>query len=318
MSRRDDKGRLPPFVPLDKEMMRSPAWRAMSYGARLLYVHLKWRWRSQSKNNGRLFISHRQAQEELGGANRDSISRWFRELQHYGFIVMTDAGGLGVDGKGRAPHFRLTEAAAPGGRNGDTWMLPTKDYLKWAGTMFQDDRGAAKRARKRKQNPGPQSEARVARKVRPGLARKVRPVAPGSGPQSEAIQDHPPGPQSEAISRSTTTRADARTVLLPWSTPTVVEVTDPIELAAIRAAIESERRARDGTRRGLHQDRDSRRRVIEALRSAGRPLTMPEVMATAKLSKGQATPLLHKLVNAGTARRPARGLYQLAERGAAA
>ena len=39
-----EKGRLPPFVPLDQEVMRSPAWRATSFGARWLYVHLKRRW----------------------------------------------------------------------------------------------------------------------------------------------------------------------------------------------------------------------------------------------------------------------------------
>jgi len=69
---------------------------------------------------------------------------------------MTDPGGLGVEGKGKAPHFRLTEDEWPGGRNGNTWMLPTKDYLKWDGTPFQDNRGAVSRARKRKQNPGVQ------------------------------------------------------------------------------------------------------------------------------------------------------------------
>jgi hypothetical protein len=142
------KGRLPPFVPLDQEMIRSPAWRSMSMGARVLYIHLKHRWSFKQRNNGRIFMSQRDAQEEMGGhAHRDSISRWFRELQHYGLIVMTNAGGLGVDGKGKAPHWRLTEAEAFGGRNGDTWMLPTKEYLKWNGTKFQDDRGAAKRTR---------------------------------------------------------------------------------------------------------------------------------------------------------------------------
>jgi hypothetical protein len=104
--------------------------------------------------------------------DRDSISRWFRELQHYGFIVMTEPGSLGVDGKGRAPRWRVTEAEWPGGCNGNTWMLPTKDYLKWDGTKFRDDRGDVLRARKRKQNPGPERGAKVARKEGPGLARK--------------------------------------------------------------------------------------------------------------------------------------------------
>src|SRR5262245_26346285 len=152
-------------------MMRSPAWRAMSFGARWLYVHLKRRWSFKQQNNGRIYLSQRDAQEEMGASCRDSVSRWYREQQHYGFIVMTSPGCLGVDGKGKAPHWRLTELPAPGGRNGDTLMLATKDYLKWDGKKFHDDRGAVKRA-KEKQNPGPQREARVARKERPGLARK--------------------------------------------------------------------------------------------------------------------------------------------------
>jgi hypothetical protein len=143
------KGRLAPFVPLDQEVMRSPAWRATSFGARWLYVHLKRRWSFKQHNNGRLFLSHRDVKAEIGG-HRDSISRWFRELQHYGFIIMTNAGGLGVDGKGKAPHWRLTELEAPGGRNGNTLMLPTKDYLKWNGTRFRDDRGDVKRAANRR------------------------------------------------------------------------------------------------------------------------------------------------------------------------
>jgi hypothetical protein len=155
-----DKGRLPPFVPLGLEMMRSSAWRATSLGARWLYVHLKRRWSFKQRNNGRLFLSQRDAQEELGTSCRDSVSRWYRELQHYGFIVMTSPGSLGVDGQGKAPHWRLTEVEAPGGRNGDTWMLATKDYLKWDGTKFPDDRGAVKREREKKQNPGPQMQAR--------------------------------------------------------------------------------------------------------------------------------------------------------------
>jgi hypothetical protein len=170
-----DKGRLPPFVPLDQEVMKSQAWRATSHGARILYIHLKRRWSFKQRNNGRIFLSQRDALEEMGGSCRDSISRWFRELQHYGFIVMTSAGGLGVDGKGKAPHWRLTEMEAPGGRNGDTWMLPTKNFNRWDGTKFQDDRGDVKRA-KQKQDPGPETMARVARKVGPGPARKSGPV----------------------------------------------------------------------------------------------------------------------------------------------
>jgi hypothetical protein len=208
MSRRKEKGRLAPFVPIDKEMLDSPAWRATSHGACRLYMSLKRRWSFKQKNNGRLFLSHRDAMKEIGSSHRDSISRWFRELQHYGLIVQTEAGCLGADGKGKAPRWRLTELEASGGRNGNTWMLPTKDYLKWDGTKFKDDQGAVKRTRKwrhtKKQNPGPYTEARVARTPRPGLACTSGPLQSPTGPYTEAISDPAPGPYTKAISRSTT------------------------------------------------------------------------------------------------------------------
>jgi hypothetical protein len=56
MSKRDkDKGRLAPFVAIDREMMMCPAWRVMSMGARVLYLSLKRRWSGKSRNNGRIF-----------------------------------------------------------------------------------------------------------------------------------------------------------------------------------------------------------------------------------------------------------------------
>jgi len=41
---RRDKGRLPPFVPLLIATLDTPAWRALSHGARSLYVGLKRRY----------------------------------------------------------------------------------------------------------------------------------------------------------------------------------------------------------------------------------------------------------------------------------
>src|SRR5262245_44139214 len=114
--RAKDKGRLEPFVPVDKAMMDCQAWRKASPGDRWLYIALKRRWSYKQRNNGRLFISQRDAEEEIG-ACRESVGRWYRELQHYGFIVMTSAGALGVSGEGFAPHWRLTELEGPGGRD---------------------------------------------------------------------------------------------------------------------------------------------------------------------------------------------------------
>ena len=240
-----DKGKLPPFVAVDQEMMRSPAWRAMSYGARWLYVHLKWRWRWRQKNNGRVYISQRDAMEEMGCGHRDSISRWFRELEFYGFIAKTAEGCLGVDGMGKAPQWRLTEAEGPGGRNGDTWSLPTKDYLKWDGTLFEDERGEAKRKRLRKQKPGLESEARAASKARLGLAPKARPLHSATGPESEAISQDRGGLESEAISRLTTRgRAGGRLEQgkVSWSTPILEPVPGDYDRATLAMRISSDTR----------------------------------------------------------------------------
>ena len=76
------------FVKVMLETLDAPAWRAMSHGARSLYVALKRRCRNDLRNNGKIFLSQRQAETELGSKRR-YLARWFRELEYYGFIVMT-------------------------------------------------------------------------------------------------------------------------------------------------------------------------------------------------------------------------------------
>jgi hypothetical protein len=101
MSRRksEDKGRLPPFVPSLIGTTETPAWKALSMGARVLYLQLKrHHFPGIKNNNGKIYLSERDAVAELGASNRDSVRRWFRELQHFGFIVKTAEGSLGVDG----------------------------------------------------------------------------------------------------------------------------------------------------------------------------------------------------------------------------
>jgi hypothetical protein len=128
----------PPFVMVTNQVLDSSAWRAMSTGARVLYVALRRRYRNDRHNNGRIFLSQRDAAKEIG-RDTNQITRWFRELKHYGFIVQTKPGFLGLDGAGRAPHWRLTEC-------GYMKEHPTQDYLHWDGTPF-------KPPQPRKQNP---------------------------------------------------------------------------------------------------------------------------------------------------------------------
>ena len=131
------KKRLPPFVPMLIETLETPAWRAMLPASRCLYLALKRR--CSPKNNSSIFISHRDAAEELG-LSRPTVARSFHELEHYGFIVNTARGCLGTDGKGKAPHWRLTELetrSAP----------PTMDFKNWDGTKFQPPRRPRKQPR---------------------------------------------------------------------------------------------------------------------------------------------------------------------------
>jgi len=129
---RRDKGRLPLFVPLFKDTVKTAAWKALSHGARSLYVTLKGRYNIKLQNA--VYVSTRDAQEELGKYSiRRNVMRWFRELQHYGFIVMVSPAHHGVNGHGKAPHWRLTEERYLG-------KAPTRDFLSWDGIPFTEKR----------------------------------------------------------------------------------------------------------------------------------------------------------------------------------
>jgi hypothetical protein len=130
------KSSAPPFVMITNQVLDSPAWRAMSLGARLLYIALKRRYSSNRKNNGKVYLPTRKAQKEIG-SGLTQIGRWYRELQYYGFIVIMKPGCLGVDGKGKAPHWRLTEVAYMHGTSSNGMEdMPTMDFLKWNGVPF--------------------------------------------------------------------------------------------------------------------------------------------------------------------------------------
>lgn len=145
MKDRRDKGRISgPFVPMLTETMATAAWRAMSPYARVLYVAVKSRYSFKAKNNGRIYLSVRQAAEETG-LNKDTVARSFRELSYYGFIVMTNPGCLGVEGRGKAPHWRLTEI-------GYMTDPPTRDFLRWDGVIFHEQK-TPKHYLRKKQNP---------------------------------------------------------------------------------------------------------------------------------------------------------------------
>jgi len=196
MSRRKDKGRLAPFVPLDLEGdviagLAGNLFRCtMALCASQTPVELQ-----AAQQRPALPIAARCASGKIGG-NRDSISRWFRELQHYGFIVMTSAGGLSLDGKGKAPHWRLTELEAFGGHNGNTWMLPTKDFLKWDGTEISGRPRRCEAGQGKKQNPGPGNRGQGGPETgaRPGPETVTEQLARKQGPYRSTKAARKQGP----------------------------------------------------------------------------------------------------------------------------
>jgi hypothetical protein len=214
MRPRRDKGRISgPFVPMLKDTMKQPAWIALSHGARSLYVALKSRYNSKLGNA--VYLSTRAATLELGlHSYRDKVRRWFRELQYYGFIAMVSPGHLGVEGRGKAPHWRLTEE----------WYLgepPTRDYLRWDGVVFHEQKSPKHYYRRQsrlhtlspdslntappqKQNPGPRVQSTVDHAFSPAVDHASSPPPSASGPRVQSIQRQKPGPRVQSITSSTT------------------------------------------------------------------------------------------------------------------
>lgn len=96
-----------------RNMMDEPAWRALSSTAQALYPWLRLEWHGVDKNNnGRIFLSVRQAAERLG-VSYNTAAKGFRELQAKGFIAVTRPPKLGTSGVASSPHFELTEISLP-------------------------------------------------------------------------------------------------------------------------------------------------------------------------------------------------------------
>jgi hypothetical protein len=93
-------------------------------------------------------LASSQASRDRAATSRElnQIVRWYRELQYFGFIVQTRGGTIGLNGKGTAAHWRLTEL-------GYMRDQPTRDFDKWDGTPFKKTAESGYRKRTQKQNP---------------------------------------------------------------------------------------------------------------------------------------------------------------------
>lgn len=115
------------FAKMMRKTMQTPAWRALGPTAQALYAWLKLEWRGPSaNNNGAIRLSVRQAAECMG-VGTDTAARAFHGLQSKGFIVVTQAARLGLEGVAKSPTYEITEIEMPNStKNGGR-----KLYLEW-------------------------------------------------------------------------------------------------------------------------------------------------------------------------------------------
>src|SRR5262249_22016716 len=106
MSRKNKKGyKHPDYIAIYRHTFKSAAWQALSVGARAVYLELASNYNTRRMNA--VYLAARTGAERLG-ASKNTITKWLRELQHYGFIALVRGGSLGVEGYGLAQTFRLT------------------------------------------------------------------------------------------------------------------------------------------------------------------------------------------------------------------
>jgi hypothetical protein len=138
------------------------------------------------------------------GQDKNAIGIWFKELEHYGFVVMVQGAHLGAEGKGKSATYRLTDRYHAG-------KPPTYDFQSWDGALFEpkkriDKRGTSRLHALQKQNPvrTPRTEC----------------------PYPTDIRNDAECPHPTDISSSPSTEPASTPPKLPWTTSQLVEITD--------------------------------------------------------------------------------------------
>jgi DNA-binding transcriptional regulator YhcF (GntR family) len=198
---RRKKIKSPPFVMLPKYMLKSAAWYSLPCIARAAYLQVALRY--DGANNGRIAISARRLGAELG-VNQTTASRALRHLLDRGFIEVARQSGFNVKGR-VATEYRLTAY-----RCDVTGGLPAKTFMKW---LLENSlhRGAT-RASQRRYESSPPSKTRSQRHERL-YERSFETFHRGT--DATHIESTIPPSDNE----------EGGVGLLPWSAPTLAEVT---------------------------------------------------------------------------------------------
>jgi hypothetical protein len=210
MSNRRKTYKHPDYIAIYRHTFKSPAWQALSVGARAAYLELASNYNTKRMNA--VYLPVRAGAERLG-ANKDTIVKWLRELQHYGFIVLVQGGSLGVQGYGLAQTFRLTDRP-----HGNT--RATYDFQNWDGELFDPNPTGGRNWRPKKQNPvrregTPRPTGRDIEKN--GRASSLCPT----GRDIETAANRPTGRDTTSL----TSCKDLREPTAPeWTTPRLTEL----------------------------------------------------------------------------------------------
>ena len=117
------KGSLSDFVPLERYIMRSVAWRSLTPVARAVYPEVGFHYTGE--NNGRIVVSVREIAAVLG-ISKDTAGRALQVLEERGFIEAVKRGAFTMKQR-HASEFRLTAF-----RCDVTGALPSKKFMQWS------------------------------------------------------------------------------------------------------------------------------------------------------------------------------------------
>ena len=220
-NRHRDKGKLPAFVALFRHTIKSPAWKAASVGARATFFELKSNYNTRAQNA--VYLAARTGKQQLN-ASKNSITKWLRELEHYGFIVKVRGAHLGLEGIGKAALYRLTDCHYAG-------QAPTYDFQNWTGELFEPAKHAMTQAdkdrlkrRRPKQNPVPTAGTpRPNGRDKQEVARVIQNAS--NRPSGRDKGNDPHRPNGRDITSFTRSRPEPKlSALMEWTTPTLVEI----------------------------------------------------------------------------------------------
>jgi hypothetical protein len=216
--------RLPPFTSLFRHTTNSPAWAALSVGARAAFFEMQSNYNTNRQNT--VFLSARTGSKKLN-ASAKTVLKWLRELESYGFIVAVQRAHLGVHGAGKATLYRLTDRYHAG-------KPPSYDFQNWDGVIFKPAKRAMTESdirRIRKQNPVSRTTTpRVPAghiRAESGKTESANNRSHAGYIRAEPECSHAGHIDSLASSSESETVREARVAPIrrrPWSTPVLTEV----------------------------------------------------------------------------------------------